>query len=137
MAREDAGAAVEPPIATTIAPWLAVRDVAAAMEFYKDAFGADEAYRLDGGNGGVAVAQLTVFGAPFWLQEDDESDSASAPQASVRMILTVNDPDALFARAISAGAKPVAPMAEAFGWRTGRITDPFGYDWEFSKPLDA
>ena len=137
MAREDAGAAVEPPIATTIAPWLAVRDVAAAMEFYKDAFGADEAYRLDGDNGGVAVAQLRVFGAPFWLQEDDESDSASAPQASVRMILTVNDPDALFARAISAGAKPVAPMAEAFGWRTGRITDPFGYDWEFSKPLDA
>ena len=56
MARKDAEAAVEPPIATTIAPWLAVRDVAAAMEFYKDAFGAHEAYRLDADNGGVAVA---------------------------------------------------------------------------------
>ena len=127
----------EPSVATTIAPWLAVRDVAEAMEFYKDAFGADEAYRLEGENGGVAVVQLTVFGAPFWLQEADESDPASATQTSIRMILTVNDPDALFARAISAGAKQVAPVAEAFGWRTGRITDPFGYDWEFSKPLDA
>jgi PhnB protein len=52
------------------------------------------------------------------------------------MIVTVDDPDAHFARAVTAGATEVAPVADEYGWRTGRVTDPFGYDWEFSRPLE-
>ena len=51
------------------------------------------------------------------------------------MILSVDDPDALFERAVAAGAAVVAAIHEDYGWRTGRVTDPFGFDWELSKQL--
>jgi len=120
---------------TTIAPWLTVGDGAKAMAFYKEALGAAEVYRLDGDDGGVAVAQLKIGDAAFWIQEDVESSLASIGRGSVRMILTVGDPDALFNRAIAAGSTQVARVHDEHGWRTGRVTDPFGHDWEFSRPL--
>ncbi len=51
------------------------------------------------------------------------------------MILSVDDPDAVFEQAVAAGATSVAPVQEQYGWRTGRITDPFGHNWELSKQL--
>jgi PhnB protein len=51
------------------------------------------------------------------------------------MILAVDDPDALFDRAVVAGATVVAPMYEGHGWRIGRLRDPFGHHWEIGKPL--
>jgi PhnB protein len=51
------------------------------------------------------------------------------------MILSVEDPDALFERAVGAGAAAVAPVHDEHGWRTGRLTDPFGHDWEVSRRL--
>jgi PhnB protein len=50
------------------------------------------------------------------------------------MILTVDNPDAVFAQAIHAGA--IAVVSEDHGWRIGRIADPFGHHWEIGKPLD-
>lgn len=123
------------PIETGIAPWLAVSDGAKAVAYYKRAFDAVEAYRLDGDDGQVAVARLTVGAAEFWVQNDVKASPKLPGEGSVRMILTVEDPDALFKQAIAAGATEVAPVAEAYGWRTGRVTDPFGHDWEFSKPV--
>jgi PhnB protein len=52
------------------------------------------------------------------------------------MIVSVDDPDAAFARAVAAGANVVADVHDEHGWRTGRITDPFGHDWELSRPLE-
>jgi PhnB protein len=122
-------------VETSIAPWLAVNDGAKAVAYYKEALGAADVYRLDGDNGTVAVAQLKIGQAVFWVQEDIASSPASIGQGSMRIVLTVNDPDALLDRAIAAGAKLVAGVHEEHGWRTGRVTDPFGHDWEFSKPL--
>jgi PhnB protein len=127
----------ENPIERSIAPWLAVDDGARAVAFYQKAFDAVEVYRLDGVDGQMVVARLQVGGAEFWLQEDNEGSPAVRGAGSVRMVMTVDDPDACFAKAISAGGTEVAPVSEAHGWRTGRITDPFGHDWEFSKPLPA
>jgi len=121
------------PFETTIAPWLAVSDAQKAVEFYTAAFGAVEIYRLEGDDGKVAVAQLAVDGAAFWVQED-ESGSARG-STSVRMILSVEDPNSAYDRAVAAGAVEVAPVSEEYGWRTGRVTDPFGYDWELSRQL--
>jgi PhnB protein len=121
------------PFKTTIAPWLAVSDAQTAVEFYTAAFGAVELYRLEGDDGKLAVAQLAVEGAAFWVQED-EGRSASG-STSVRMILSVEDPDSAYDRAGAAGAIEVAPVSEEYGWRTGRVTDPFGYDWELSRQL--
>lgn len=123
------------PVETSIAPWLAVSDGAKAVDYYKNAFGAVEVYRLESDEGKVVVAQLEVDGAPFWIQEDVENSPEARGRVSVRMILTVDDPDRCFERAIAAGATEVAGVAEEHGWRTGRVSDPFGHDWEFSKPL--
>jgi PhnB protein len=122
-------------VETSIAPWLAVNDGARAVAYYRDALGAVDVYRLDGDDGKVIVARLQVDGAGFWLQEDAEHSPAAGRGGSVRMILTVDDPDARFARAIAAGAASVAPVHDEHGWRTGRVCDPFGHDWEFSRPL--
>ena len=119
---------------TTIAPWLAVSDAQKAVDFYTAAFGAIELYRLEGDDGKLAVAQLSVDGAVFWVQEDSGSGS-SRGSTSVRMILSLEDPNSAMDRAVAAGAIEVAAVSEEYGWRTGRVTDPFGYDWELSRQL--
>src|ERR1700686_2395223 len=117
----------------TIAPWLAVRDDQKAVEYYKAAFGADELYRLPADDGSVAVAQLSVGGAVFWVQTDSNGSAAAPGAGSVRMILSVDDPDAVFDQAVAAGATVVAPIHEDYGCRTGGATAPFGHDWEVGK----
>jgi PhnB protein len=119
----------------TIAPWLTVADASGAVRFYVEAFGAVETYRLDGDDGEVVAARLELDGAPLWVQQEEAPSPGSRDH--VRMIVTVDDPDARFDRAVSAGATPVSPVAEEHGWRTGRIRDPFGFDWEFGEQLDA
>ena len=118
-----------------IAPWLSVADATRAVEYYKAAFGAVELYRLPADDGSLAVAQLSVGGAVFWVQNDSNASPAGRGAGSVRMILSVDDPDFVFERAVGAGAVVVAPIHEDYGWRTGRVTDPFGHDWEMSKQL--
>ena len=128
----------ENKIATSIAPWLSVRNSARAVDFYKAAFGATELFRLDSDNGDV-VARLSVDGAEFWLSEESPENANFSPQtlngATVRIILTVADPDAVFARAVAAGATEVWPVGEEHGWRLGRVVDPFGHHWEIGHEL--
>jgi PhnB protein len=112
---------------------MSVRDVAAAMAFYAAAFGAREVERLEDG-GRVLVAQLAIGDAEVWLQE--EAEVALPPSGGpMRLILTVDDPDALFAQALAAGATEVNAMYEGHGWRIGRVADPFGYHWEVACRL--
>ncbi len=124
----------------SIAPWLSVRGSAQAVEFYKSAFGATEVYRLDGDDKGV-VARLSVDGAEFWVSDESPEHHNFSPETigggSVRMIFTVADPDAMFARAVKAGATEVYPVSEGYGWRVGRIVDPFGHHWEIGRPVES
>ena len=126
------------PITTTIAPLLSVRNGARAVEFYKAAFGAREVYRVEDPDGAV-VARLSVAGAEFWLSDESPEHGNFSPEtvggATTRLILTVPDPDAMFAQAIAAGATQIFAVAEAFGWRLGRVLDPFGHHWEIGHPL--
>jgi PhnB protein len=114
---------------------LAVRDASAAVDYYRRAFGAVELYRLDGDKETIAVAQLSIGGSVFWVQHDVEASPKRGSAGSVRMVLSVEDPDSVFERAVGAGAEVVAPVHEEHGWRTGRLIDPFGHDWELSKEL--
>src|SRR5271166_2738546 len=120
----DSNAFATAPISTSIAPWLSVRNSSQAVEFYKTAFGAVEVYRLDV-PGGSVVARLSVDGAEFWVADESPEHFNFSPQSlggsTVRIILTFADPDSLFARALSAGASEVYPVAEAYGWRVGRV----------------
>ena len=125
-------------IPTTIAPWLCLRGGARAVDFYKAAFGAKELFRLDGGDS--VVARLSIDGAEFWLSDESPEHHNFSPESlggiTVRIIMTVADPDAVFARAIKAGAKEVFPVGDEHGWRIGRVVDPFGHHWEIGRPLE-
>jgi PhnB protein len=116
-------------IRTSLAPWLSVRDAGKAIDFYKAALAAAEVYRLDGEGG--AVARLSIDGAEFWVSQDPEAPRES----SIRMILTVADPDTVFSQALKAGAIEVYPVSEEHGWRIGRLQDPFGHHWEIGREL--
>ena len=129
---------VEKNIPTTIAPWLSVRGSLKALTFYTSAFNAIEAYRLDFPEG--VVARLSINGAEFWISDESLENHNFSPQTlgggTVRMILTVTDPDAVFAKAVAAGASIIFPVGEEHGWRLGRVVDPFGHQWEIGRQLN-
>ena len=125
-------------VTTSIAPMLSVRRGAQAVEFYKAAFGAIEVFRIED-PGGSVVSRLSVEGAEFWVADESPAHHNFSPESlgggTVRMILTVADPDAMFAKAIAAGGTQVVAMANEYGWRLGRLLDPFGHHWEIGRPL--
>ena len=122
-------------IITTIAPWLSVDNGSKAVHFYKSAFDAIETYRLEDPGGGLVV-KLSVDGAEFWLSSGtSENNTSNNVDSPVRMILTVSNPDDLFTKALQAGATEVFPIGEEYGWRLGRLADPFGFHWEIGHPL--
>jgi PhnB protein len=132
----DAGS----PGTYSVAPMLSVRHGARAVEFYKMAFGAVEVFRVEAPDGAV-VSRLSVEGAEFWVSDESPADGNFSPESlgggTVRMILTVPDPDAMFARALAAGARQVVEMKDDYGWHLGRVVDPFGHHWEIGRPLSA
>jgi PhnB protein len=123
---------------TTIAPMLSVRKGKSAVDFYKAAFGAGELFRVESETGEV-VCRLAVGGGEFWVADESPAHGNFSPETlnggTVRMVMTVEDPDAAFDRAVAAGATVVWPVANQYGWRLGRVVDPFGHHWEIGKPL--
>jgi PhnB protein len=85
------------------------------------------------------VARLSVGPAEFWVADESPEHQNFSPDSlgggTVRMVMIVEDPDAAFDRAVAAGARVVWPVANQYGWRLGRIADPFGHHWEIGKPL--
>ena len=108
------------------------------MKFYKSAFAANVVYRIDAPDGAV-VARLSIDGAEFWVADESPEHKNFSPETlaggTVRMVMIVDDPDAAFDRAVAAGATVVWPVSNQYGWRLGRIADPFGHHWEIGKPL--
>ena len=124
---------------TSISPMLSVRRGVKAIEFYKAAFGAQELFCIGDESKGV-VGQMSVAGAEFWLADEAPEYLNFSPESlgggTVRMVMVVQDPDAVFARAVGAGAKvSSAGEDKEYGWRVGRVVDPFGHHWEIGKPL--
>lgn len=114
-------------------PFLAVRDADAAVAFYAEAFGATVRQRLEAPDGAV-VAVLEIDGMPFGVATEAPGLGTPSPKSAgattVRVSLHVDDPDAVAARAISAGATEMFPIADQpYGLRQGRVVDPFGHHW--------
>ena len=127
--------------AISIMAQLSVRKGTAAIEFYKVAFGAVEVYRVGGTRENESVvAQLRVGEASFWVADESPEFLNFSPETlgggSVRLLLVCDDPDTLMRQAVAAGATEITPVHEEYGWRLGRIEDPFGHHWEIGKPLD-
>lgn len=127
-------AAHYPPLSVAIA----VHDCAAAMEFYKAAFGAEELYRLvDPDNGKIGHAEITVKGSLVMLSDEYPQFNKSPKTLGgtpVKLNLMCTDIDREFERAAKAGAEVVFPPQDQFyGHRSGRLRDPFGHEWILSQ----
>jgi len=124
---------------TAFLPTLSVRNGAAAVEFYKKAFGAEVVMCLTDPDGGV-VAELTINGVRFLIADEAPQYENFSPEtlggSTIRMGLVVADPDAMAKQAVAAGATEVYPVADQdYGYRLGRIKDPFGHHWEICRKL--
>lgn len=120
-------------------PTLSVRHGAAAVEFYKKAFNAEVAFCLTDPDGGV-VAELSIQGVRFLVADESPEHGNFSPEtlggSTIRMGLVVSDPDAVAKQAIAAGAEEIYPVADQdYGYRLGRVKDPFGHHWEICRKL--
>jgi PhnB protein len=119
-----------------IEPELWVDRGAAAVAFYRAAFGAVVLHLV--GEGEDIVAQLQVGAARFWVAGTQSGGERLTPTgasgATGRTLLVADDPDGVVERAVQAGAKLLAEVAEEHGWRLGRIRDPAGHEWEIGHP---
>jgi PhnB protein len=122
---------------TGIQPELWIDRAAEAVAFYEAAFGARVLHRV--GEGDEIVAQLAIEDAAFWVSSGGSDKPRFSPNAiggaTGRILLVVDDPDAMFAKAVGAGATATSEMTNEHGWRLGRIFDPFGHEWEIGRPL--
>ncbi len=118
----------------TATPYLIVSGAARAIEFYKQAFGATEIMRLAAPDGKVGHAEIKIGDSPIMLADEHPEMGARSPQSiggsAVFILLYFEDVDAVFNRAVAAGAKALRPVQDQFyGDRSGTIADPFGHTW--------
>jgi PhnB protein len=118
----------------TVTPYLTIRGAAAAIEFYKRAFGATEIMRITDANGKVGHAEIRMGDSPIMLSEEMPEMGVRSPESiggsPVTIHLYVEDVDALVNQAVAAGAKLLRPVEDQFyGDRGGKLADPYGHVW--------
>ena len=118
---------------TKITPYLCTSNTAQAIEFYKEAFGAVEVFRINDGDK-ISHAEIQIGGVPIMLS-DEYPDTVLSPQtignSPVMLVLEVPDVDATFKQAVTAGATVDRPLMDTFNGelRNGKLVDPFGHRW--------
>jgi len=125
---------------TDLYPFLAVRDVARAVAYYAEAFGATEKWERLVAPDGRIVAVLLIDGRQFGVATEAPEFGTPSPESTgattVRISLEVEDPDGVAGRAVAAGGTEMFPVADQpYGMRQGRIVDPFGHHWLIGKRL--
>jgi PhnB protein len=123
----------------TATPYLVIRDAARAIEFYKEAFGAQEMVRMGGPEGKIAHAEIKIGDSMIMLA--DEMGLNRSPQtlggSPVSIFLYVDDVDSVFNQTVRAGAKADMPPTDMFwGDRFGKLTDPFGHLWGLATHVE-
>jgi PhnB protein len=121
----------------TLSAYLTVDNGARAIEFYKQAFGAQEKFRMDTPQGKLAHAELKIGDSMFMLSEEMPGSTCRSPNSlngtTVNIFLYVNDVDSVFQKAVSAGGKVDTQVQDMFwGDRYGKLTDPFGHSWSIA-----
>jgi len=118
----------------TVTPYLAIKNAAKALEFYKTAFGATESYKLMMPDGRLGHAEIRLGDSMIMLSDEFPEYGGTAPEtlggSPVSIHLYVEDVDAFFKKALAAGAKERKPVMDQFyGDRSGQLEDPFGHLW--------
>ncbi len=128
----------------TVTPYLMVKDGAAALDFYRRAFGAKELYRLAMPDGRVGHAELQIGSSRLMLADEMEGTPDVLAQSPATLggttsgfCLYVEDVDGDFERAVAAGGKVKRPVTNQFyGDRTGSLEDPFGHSWTLATHIE-
>ena len=125
---------------TSLTPHLIVKGAAEAIEFYKRAFDASELFRLPGPDGTLMHATVQIGNARLMLADENAEGAVKAPTTAgaptSSLMLYVEDVDAVYASALKAGAKPLAPVQDMFwGDRWGMVSDPFGQVWQIASRI--
>lgn len=126
---------------STVTPYLIIKGAAEAIEFYKNAFGAQELFRMPMPDGRVGHAEIQIGDARIMLAEEVEEMGHRSPQSlggcPVGFVVYVENVDTEFQRAIDAGATLVRPLEDKFyGDRMGSVRDPFGYEWSLGTHIE-
>jgi PhnB protein len=118
----------------TVTPYLVVDNAAAAIDFYKRAFGAQEIIRMPSPDGKISHAEIRIGDSMVMLSDEMQASGTKSPRSlggtAAGVFLYVDDVDKTFKQATSAGAKVDSPLEDMFGGdRYGKLTDPFGHSW--------
>jgi PhnB protein len=121
----------------TLTPYFTVRDARRAIEFYKQAFGAEERGVMNGPDGKVMHAELKIGDSIIMLADEFPEFGSLSPEtvggSSMGLHIYIDNVDQAFDRAVKAGAKVEAPVVDQFwGDRYGRLKDPFGHKWSIA-----
>jgi PhnB protein len=121
----------------TLTPYIAVDDAAAALDFYARAFGAVERARMDGPDGKIGHASIQIGDSIVMLSDPFPQATTRPPKelgaTTTMLYLYVEDADALFKRAVDAGATPTMEPDDMFwGDRLAQVEDPFGHSWQIA-----
>ena len=124
-----------------VTPYLALDGAAAAIEFYKKAFGATERMRFDAPGGKIGHAEIDIEGGVIMLADEYPDMNFRSPNtlggSPVTIHVDVEDVDALCARAAAAGATVLRPVADQFyGDRSCQLRDPYGHTWSFATHVE-
>ena len=125
----------------TVTPYMTVRGAAKAIDFYKEAFGAVEVLRMPMPDGSVAHAEIKIGDSVIMMGEENPAWGNKSPQAlggtPTGLMIYVPDCDAVFARALAAGATVSKPLTDQFyGDRSGTVIDPFGHQWTLATHVE-
>lgn len=117
----------------SVTPYLIIQGAAAAIEFYKKAFGATELFRMEH-EGKIGHAEIKIGDSPIMLADEHPEMGHVGPKtlggSPVGIMIYVDDVDTVFNQAIEAGGEQVKPLQDQFyGDRSGMLTDPFGHVW--------
>ena len=126
----------------TATPYMIIKDAASAIEFYKKAFGATVIECIKDADGKVRHGEIRIGDSPFMItDEHPQFPEYLSPQSRggtpVHIYLYVEDVDAVFNKAIAAGAKELQPVQDQFyGDRSGGLTDPYGHIWYIATHIE-
>lgn len=124
----------------SLTPYLIVSNASKAIEFYKQAFNAKELFRMEAPGGKVGHCELMIGDSRIMLADEFPHMGAQAPEEGPKpfsLVLYVENVDALFDQAVTAGAKIIRPLKDEFyGDRMGTLQDPFGHNWSLGTHVE-
>ena len=125
----------------SVTPYLIVKGAAAAIDFYKHAFGATELMRMPSPDGRIGHAEIKIGNSALMLADEHPQMGYKSPQSlggsAVSMMVYVDRVDEVFKKAMEKGAKELQPVKDQFyGDRSGTLQDPFGHTWTIATHIE-